>query len=218
MCYKTILALCLVAVTVNAEVTSDPYGVRVDSKGSCLPCGPLPSPHVYFDNSFSFDLVQGTWKLMLSNDIPPECNKKCVHWSIYPINDTVGNINRCWNNPNADSYQLDCGRKNGGGFVTYSRPEISDSFFNWESDRWSGYKEYIVLVHEDNLLVVVQCVKGIQYIYILVKYVEEWTLKDLNARVIDVIEDNNMNPHNINPHPILQDSNICSYDNDDLSD
>lgn len=192
MCYKTFLALLLVAVS----AVSAQYVTHAGSELVCIPCGPKPQPHVYLAGNFSFDNAKGTWLLIYTNDLPPEAGQECIHWPIYPNNDTVGNINRCWNNNHSPWWNLDCARRNGGGFVTYSRPDLTYGAFFWESARWSGKHEYFVLTFEEDLLILVRCdtVRGkpTQFVYVLTR--ETRANNALARRVSAVLQFNSMNP------------------------
>lgn len=213
MCYKTVLVTLLLAVAATAQdnyVQRGPDG----EEHVCLPCGPKPNPHVYLVDEFNWDMAKGTWWLVYTNDLPAEAQRKCIHWPIYPNNDTVGNINQCWNSDRLPWTNVDCGRRNGGGFVRYSRPELTDAAFFWESDRWVGEREYFVIAFKEvELLVLIRCesVNGVakQYIYVLTANGDQAGMR-LQSDVAKLIEFNSMNPRIINPQSIKQ-SGDCNY-------
>lgn len=222
MCYKTFLALLLVAISVNAD-----YVTHVGSKLVCEPCGPEPNPHVYFAPNFTVDAAKGTWRLVFTNDMPAESNAECITWSIYPNNDTVGNINVCWNDPKATWWNLICGRANGGGFVTYPQPDLSYSVIQWESDRWPIPRKYFVMTFQDNLWILVRCdtkvttvkdktgnrtvTEGIQYVYVLTRDGEASTA--LANIVTPILTFNSMNPRIIGMKSCYHGWGYCNYIN-----
>lgn len=215
MCSKTVLALLLLAVTVNAQYVSHP---PPSADQVCLPMCPGNNTHVYLVKDFNFKQIQGVWWLTYSNEFPPGSTKNCVHWTTfnwdYP---PTNSINVCWAAKGTESNTwegISCGDANGGGFWDYSKPEISNSIIRWRSTSFAASREYYVIDYRrDEIMIITRCeqVKGKYYRYVHVLTRDQYPSSDIEKETNDILKYNNMNPRDVGLEKMKFDS--CTFIN-----